>query len=109
LAAAGARLLPIATPAGPREALAALAARGITRVLVEGGAALATAFLRERLVDRLYLFSAPLLLGGDGRSAVESLGVARLADAQPWRRVEERRLGADRLAVLEPDSPSDTE
>ena len=44
-----------------REVLAALARQGITRVLVEGGATLATAFLREGLVDRLYLFEVPLL------------------------------------------------
>lgn len=109
LVEAGARLLPLAPPAGPCQALAALAAEGITRVLVEGGATLATAFLRERLVDRLYLFDAPLIIGGDGRPAVEALGVSRLADAPAWRRIEERRLGADRLAVLERDPCPETE
>lgn len=109
LAAAGVRLLPLAAPAGLRQALAVLAARGITRVLVEGGAALATALLRERLVDRIYLFTAPLLLGGDGRPAVDTLGVSHLADAPAWRQVEERQLGPDRLTVLEPEQPSDAE
>jgi diaminohydroxyphosphoribosylaminopyrimidine deaminase/5-amino-6-(5-phosphoribosylamino)uracil reductase len=62
----------------------------------------ATAFLRAGLVDRLYLFDAPLLLGADGRPATDSLGVGRLAGAARWRRVEERLVGDDRMAVLEP-------
>lgn len=109
LARAGVTLFPLApgagSAAGLRAALAALGSRGVTRVLVEGGAAVATAFLRERLVDRLYLFDAPLLLGSDGRAAVEALALRTLADAPRWRRVEERALGPDRLAVLEPAEP----
>ena len=92
--------------AGPERVLAALAARGITRVLVEGGAGIAGAFLRERLVDRLYWFEAPVLLGAEGLPGVGPLGLARLRDAPRWRCVEERRLGADRLSVLEPADPA---
>jgi diaminohydroxyphosphoribosylaminopyrimidine deaminase/5-amino-6-(5-phosphoribosylamino)uracil reductase len=105
LRAAGADLHPLAEapPADQlRAMLAVLAEQGITRLLVEGGAAVATAFLRAGLVDRLYLFDAPLLLGADGRPATLSLGVERLDTAPRWRRVEERLLGDDRLAVLEP-------
>jgi diaminohydroxyphosphoribosylaminopyrimidine deaminase/5-amino-6-(5-phosphoribosylamino)uracil reductase len=61
--------------------LAALAARGITRVLVEGGAELAASLLRQRLVDRLAWFRAPMLLGGDGQAAIAALGVDALAQA----------------------------
>ena len=82
--------------------LAALAEQGITRVLVEGGATLATAFLRAGLVDRLYQFAAPMLIGADGYPAIHSLAVERLADARRWRRVDARILGSDRLDVLEP-------
>ena len=57
------------------DVLAMLADQGITRVLVEGGATLATAFLREGLVDRLYQFEAPLLIGADGLPAIHSLAV----------------------------------
>lgn len=102
LAGAGVRLLPLAAGEGLREVLARLAGQGITRVLVEGGAMLATAFLREGLVDRLHLFTAPLLIGADGYPATYSLAVGRLADARRWRRVDERWLGPDRLSVLEP-------
>ena len=85
-----------------REMLAVLAEQGVTRLLVEGGAAVATAFLRAGLVDRLFLFDAPLLIGADGQPATHSLAVRRLGDAQRWRRVDERLLEEDRLAILEP-------
>ncbi|MGH6921462.1 MAG: RibD family protein, partial [Geminicoccaceae bacterium] len=64
-----------------REVLAALAARGITRVLVEGGAELAASLLREHLVDRLAWFRGPMLIGGDGHAAIGALGVDAIADA----------------------------
>jgi diaminohydroxyphosphoribosylaminopyrimidine deaminase / 5-amino-6-(5-phosphoribosylamino)uracil reductase len=103
--ARGAVLFPVVDgepEAQLRDMLAILADQGITRVLVEGGAAIATAFLRSGLVDRLHLFDAPLLIGADGQPATHSLAVRRLGDVRRWRRVEERLLGDDRLAVLEP-------
>ena len=48
----------------PARALALLAARGVHSVLVEGGAAIAGAFIQAGLVDRVALFMAPKLLGG---------------------------------------------
>lgn len=94
--------LAAASPSdGLREALALLAGRGITRLLVEGGAALATALLRDGLVDRLYMFTAPLLLGGDGLPAVGALGVRRVDEAPRWRLIETRSFDQDRLSVLE--------
>ena len=104
LEAAGVGVFPLAA-AGPddalREALALLAGQGITRVLVEGGTGLATALIRGGLVDRLYLFTAPLVIGGDGLPAVAGLGVQRVDTVPHWRLLEERRLGPDRLAVME--------
>jgi diaminohydroxyphosphoribosylaminopyrimidine deaminase/5-amino-6-(5-phosphoribosylamino)uracil reductase len=100
LAERGVEILPLSGD-GAAAALAALGARGITRVLAEGGARLAAALLRERLVDRLYLFEAPLLLGAEALPGVGDLGVERLAEAPRWRRVAEVPLGDDRLAVLD--------
>jgi diaminohydroxyphosphoribosylaminopyrimidine deaminase/5-amino-6-(5-phosphoribosylamino)uracil reductase len=82
--------------------LTRLAGQGITRLLVEGGARLATSFLAAGLVDRLYLFSAPCLIGGDGEAGVQSLGIDRMADVRSWRLVDSRPLGSDRLSVFEP-------
>ncbi len=59
-----------------------MVAIGIASVLVEGGAGLITALYSARLVDRLVLVSAPVVIG-TGTEAVGGLGIERLADA--WR------------------------
>jgi diaminohydroxyphosphoribosylaminopyrimidine deaminase / 5-amino-6-(5-phosphoribosylamino)uracil reductase len=81
----------------PGEVLAALAARGITRVLVEGGAALATSLLRARLVDRLAWFRGALLIGGDGQAAIGALGVDAVAAALTLQPAGGASLARDRL------------
>ena len=83
--------------------LTRLAEQGITRLLVEGGASLSTSLLEAGLVDRLHAFSAPVLIGGDGRAGVRGLGVERMADVRRWRVVETRCLGPDRYSLLEPE------
>ena len=65
----------------PGAVLGLLAGRGLTRVLVEGGAVLAASLLRARLVDRLVWFQAPILIGGDGMAALGELEVEELRDA----------------------------
>ncbi len=109
LAATGVRVetLPVDDPPADdenwlRRALASLAERGITRLLVEGGATLTAALLRARLVDTIYLIIAPVFLGGEGVPVVGPLGIFEPDAAPRWRIVEEGRLGEDRLVVLEP-------
>ncbi len=73
----------------------------IDHVLVEGGAAVASAFLAADLVDRLLLYRAPILIGG-GKPALRDIGLTDLADAhQRWTHVDARQLGMDRLEVYE--------
>ncbi|HYE47946.1 MAG TPA: bifunctional diaminohydroxyphosphoribosylaminopyrimidine deaminase/5-amino-6-(5-phosphoribosylamino)uracil reductase RibD [Azospirillaceae bacterium] len=80
-----------------RTVLGELAARGITRVLVEGGARLAASLLAEGLVDRLEWFRAASLIGGDGTPATAGFGLERLADAPGFVRTGIRQAGADVL------------
>ncbi len=61
----------LAVPATPhgldlRTLLASLHERGVTRVLCEGGGRLAASLLSARLVDRIYLFVAPVFIGRGG-------------------------------------------
>jgi diaminohydroxyphosphoribosylaminopyrimidine deaminase/5-amino-6-(5-phosphoribosylamino)uracil reductase len=77
--------------------LEALAARGVVSVLIEGGADLAAAVLRERAVDRALIVAAPLLIGADGRPAIAALGVRGLPDAPRLANPRVSRLGADVL------------
>lgn len=98
---AGVELLPI--PLGPDGALdlesglRRLAERGITRVLVEGGARLAGALLARRLVDRLCWFRAPVLIGGDGIAALSPLRIDRVDKALRPRRLSIESVGEDVL------------
>ena len=80
--------------------LAELGKRGITRVLVEGGARLAGALLEADLVDRLAWFHAPMLLGGDGLNAVEAFGATELASAPRFERLSVETVGGDILENL---------
>ena len=101
--AAGVSLIDAdADPAGRIDlaaALAALAGRGITRLLVEGGGQLAAALLRAGLVDRLAWFHAPLLIGGDGSPAIADLGLDAPCDAPGFVRVSTEAVGDDTLTI----------
>jgi diaminohydroxyphosphoribosylaminopyrimidine deaminase/5-amino-6-(5-phosphoribosylamino)uracil reductase len=80
--------------------LTQLGARGLTRLVVEGGGQLAASLLRLRLVDRLAWFHAPLLLGGDGIAAIAAVGLGHLADMPRFEPVASQRLGADMLSIF---------
>jgi diaminohydroxyphosphoribosylaminopyrimidine deaminase / 5-amino-6-(5-phosphoribosylamino)uracil reductase len=77
--------------------LQSLAAKGLTRILAEGGARLAAALLREHLVDRLAIFRAASLIGGDGLPAAAGFGLDRLAEQPLFQPEETVWLGTDRL------------
>jgi diaminohydroxyphosphoribosylaminopyrimidine deaminase / 5-amino-6-(5-phosphoribosylamino)uracil reductase len=68
--------------------LRAFGARGLTRLLVEGGGALAASLLCAGLVDRVVWMRAPLALGGDGIPAIGALGLGELAAAPRFELVE---------------------
>ncbi|HWO42528.1 MAG TPA: bifunctional diaminohydroxyphosphoribosylaminopyrimidine deaminase/5-amino-6-(5-phosphoribosylamino)uracil reductase RibD [Candidatus Eisenbacteria bacterium] len=78
-----------------RAVLKRLARIGITSVLVEGGAATAASALRDRAVDKVLLFYAPKIFGGDGRSMIDSVGVTRVGRAIRLERIEVARRGED--------------
>jgi diaminohydroxyphosphoribosylaminopyrimidine deaminase/5-amino-6-(5-phosphoribosylamino)uracil reductase len=84
-----------------RTALAALRARGIGSLLVEGGGRLAGALLADRLVDRYYWMQSPLWLGSGGAPAMAGLPSVQLASAERWTVAERRALGQDTLLVLD--------
>jgi diaminohydroxyphosphoribosylaminopyrimidine deaminase / 5-amino-6-(5-phosphoribosylamino)uracil reductase len=77
--------------------LADLAGRGITRLLVEGGAAVHAAFLNGALADRLEVFSAPMILGAAGLSSVEALAALCLNEVPQFVMAGRRSLGPDLL------------
>jgi diaminohydroxyphosphoribosylaminopyrimidine deaminase/5-amino-6-(5-phosphoribosylamino)uracil reductase len=69
------------------------------RVLVEGGAAAAAAFLSAGMVDRLLLYRAPIIIGA-GLPSIGDIGLGDLAAAHGrWRLSDRRMLGPDSVEV----------
>jgi diaminohydroxyphosphoribosylaminopyrimidine deaminase / 5-amino-6-(5-phosphoribosylamino)uracil reductase len=82
--------------------LSVLAGRECNEVLVEAGAALAGAFVAARLVDRLVVYLAPLLLGADARGMFTLPGLTRMAERLQWRFTDVRPVGEDLRITAEP-------
>jgi diaminohydroxyphosphoribosylaminopyrimidine deaminase/5-amino-6-(5-phosphoribosylamino)uracil reductase len=74
-----------------------LATIGIVSVLIEGGAKTAASALQAKVVDKLLLFYAPKIFGGDGRVMFDSLGIKRVKNAIRLRRLAVKKSGADLL------------
>jgi diaminohydroxyphosphoribosylaminopyrimidine deaminase / 5-amino-6-(5-phosphoribosylamino)uracil reductase len=64
----------------PRDILKSLAARGLRRILIEGGPATVARFLEARCLDRLHVVVAPIILGG-GRSSLDLAPITRCEEA----------------------------
>ncbi len=84
----------------PGDMLRELGRRGITRLLVEGGATLAAVLVRAGLIDRIAWFRSGGIIGGDGIPAVEAFGVDALANMARFDRQGSEPVGADVLETL---------
>ena len=102
LEAAGGRILQVAEHEGHLDLAALLdklaAADGLQSLLIEAGPRLATALLRADLVDRLYAFLAPAILGS-GLPAITDLGIGTLAGALDFVGHSWEPIGRDCLFV----------
>jgi diaminohydroxyphosphoribosylaminopyrimidine deaminase/5-amino-6-(5-phosphoribosylamino)uracil reductase len=85
---------------GLERTLETLREAGIRSMFVEGGAEIAGSLLRAGVVDRLYLFYAPVFLGPGALSPFAALESPPIADAPRWRRVAAETFGADTLVTL---------
>jgi len=77
-----------------------LCAEGFDSLLVEGGAAIHGSFFDAGLVDKIYFFFAPKILGGrDSRPMIGGLGFAKMSDALKLRDMKIKKLGEDFLVT----------
>lgn len=74
-----------------------LGAQGIASLLVEGGATLSAALLRQRLVDKALFFIAPKIIGGDGLSAIGACGIDTMEQVILLQDVTGQQVGSDFL------------
>lgn len=70
----------------------------IDGILLEGGGILNEAFLRERLIDEVYAFVAPKLIGGaEAKTPIEGSGFEKLAEAVELQNMNVEQVGEDVL------------
>lgn len=82
-----------------------LAEQGHNEILVESGAQLAGAFVKDALVDELIVYCAPTLLGSDARPLL-SLPLDDMAAQIRWRWHDVRMVGNDLRLTMRPELPS---
>jgi diaminohydroxyphosphoribosylaminopyrimidine deaminase/5-amino-6-(5-phosphoribosylamino)uracil reductase len=81
------------------EALVALRELEIRSMLVEGGAGLAGSLLESRMVDRLVIFRAPILLGKGALGAFSGAPSWQLVDAPRLRIVRQQWFDSDEMTI----------
>ena len=74
----------------------ALGKREVTSVLVEGGGVLTGSLFDRALVDKVIVFIAPIIIGGEGaKAAVAGRGIEKMADSLRLKRVSVERFDED--------------
>ena len=107
LGAAGAQVIRVATTTAPPSGLDlsavlhALAERGITRLLVEGGARVASSFVAAGLVDEVWLLRGPDPIGANGVPALEALPLSVLTESPAFKVRASETLQKDTLTIYE--------
>jgi diaminohydroxyphosphoribosylaminopyrimidine deaminase/5-amino-6-(5-phosphoribosylamino)uracil reductase len=76
----------------------ALAGLGVKKILIEGGSELNASAIEAGIVDRIYLFLAPKLIGGkDAKGVIGGKGIGKMSDAIPLKNMKVRKIGCDIL------------
>jgi diaminohydroxyphosphoribosylaminopyrimidine deaminase/5-amino-6-(5-phosphoribosylamino)uracil reductase len=107
LGAAGAHVIRVATTTAPpagldlAAVLHALSEKGITRLLVEGGARVASSFVAASLVDEVWLLRGPDAVGADGIAALDALPLTSITQSPAFQRRASETLQRDTLTIYE--------
>ena len=104
LGAAGAQVIRVAAASAGLDLAAvlhALAEKGITRLMVEGGARVASSFVAAGLVDEIWLLRGPDKVGADGVAALDALQLTAITQSPGFKVRASEALGKDTLTVYE--------
>lgn len=82
-----------------QSALQALASRGVTRLLIEGGPAIANSFHAAGAIDEIVIFQADRCLSGEKLAIFEGRGLDAISTDPRYELVETRPIGSDRMFV----------
>lgn len=101
LRVAGAEVIIINTMDGQvdlRDLLIALSQRNITSVFIEGGATINCSFMKENLFDKVHVFIAPKLVGGQtAATPIGGAGIENLSKACMLEQMTSQIIGEDIL------------
>lgn len=101
LGGAGAQVIRVPATAARglelKAVLNALSERGITRLLVEGGATIASSFISAGLADEIWLLRSPDNIGVDG---VDAFASADILQSPLWASPATEKLGRDTLTTF---------
>ncbi len=84
-------------PVDLHAALNTLASRGVEHLLVEGGGTVIMSFLQRGLVDRLTVYVAPTIIGGDGPTLARGEGAQGIKGTLALELLDVERLGEGAL------------
>ena len=106
LGAAGAQVIRVAATSAPpgldlQAVLHALAEKGITRLLVEGGSRVASSFVAAGLVDEVWLLRGPGAIGADGVAALDALPLSAITQSPELKVRASESLQNDTLTIYE--------
>ena len=106
LGAAGAKVIRVATATPPPgldlpTVLRALAEKGITRLLVEGGARVASSLVAAGFVDEVWLLRGAEPVGADGVAALGALPLTAITQSPNFRVRASQSLQKDTLTIYE--------
>lgn len=85
------------------DVLRTLSDKGITRLMVEGGAQVAASFVEAGLVDEVWLLRGPNEIGPDGVAALGALPLGAITQSSSFRVRASEKLESDTLAIYERD------
>jgi diaminohydroxyphosphoribosylaminopyrimidine deaminase / 5-amino-6-(5-phosphoribosylamino)uracil reductase len=78
-----------------------LGRRGISRLMVEGGARVAASFVEAGFADEVWLYRGPVTIGADGVAALDGLPLTTVTQSPHYRVRATETLGRDTLTIYE--------
>jgi diaminohydroxyphosphoribosylaminopyrimidine deaminase/5-amino-6-(5-phosphoribosylamino)uracil reductase len=107
LGAAGAQVIRVAATSASTPGLDlpgvlhALSEKGINRLMVEGGARVASSFVATGLVDEVWLLRGPDPIGADGVAALEAMPLTAITQSPTFKLRGSETLQKDTLTIYE--------
>ncbi len=79
--------------------------KGVTSIMVEAGGTLAASLMKEKMVDKMVLFYAPVFLGAEGINVLGDLEIKKVADGKRFVLMAHRLFKHDIMLELYPTRP----